>query len=104
MKMLRKILIVKIVLLVLVQSSAVLADCKSDCDVVISKADKLIRDLKEEISLHKQLEADQQKQIVSLSLQNDEKGSALASPLRNPVLVGGVGILVGIILTLVLHK
>ncbi len=80
------------------------ADCTTDCKNALNAADMLIQDLKDEISVRKNLEESQQTQIVSLTLQNEEKETALASPFRNPFIVGGIGISIGAITVLLLKK
>lgn len=83
-------------------SSSAFADCKTDCRAVIASSDKLISDLKAEINLDRQLQAAQNTQIVSLTLQNDEKANALASAFRNPFIIGGIGISIGAIAVLLI--
>ncbi len=80
------------------------ADCASDCKSALTAADRLIADLKKTIDLQHQIVTSQQNSIVTLTLQNEEKGEALASPLRNPFITITAGLLTGALLVLVLDK
>lgn len=93
-----------VILLVVVPFDLCRADCTSDCRIALEAADKLIKDLKEQVNTYDSLSKEQQKSIIELSNQNKEKGEQLSSPIRNPYLVGSIGITVGIVLTLLLKK
>lgn len=93
MKTLKRSLILTILLAVI--SSGARANCQSDCRAALAAGDRLIQDLKEEVSVQKQLQAEQQKQIVNLTVQNEEKTEQLSSVFRNPFVMGTIGFLVG---------
>lgn len=78
------------------------ADCQSDCRNALSAADTLIRDLKKEIDLCQLIVTIQQQSIVTLTLQNDEKAEQLSSAFRNPFILGGIGISMGVIAVILL--
>ncbi len=80
------------------------ADCASDCRTALSAADRLIQDLREEVTLQHSIVTTQQESIVTLTLQNEEKAEQLSSAFRNPFIVGGVCISLGITLGFILHK
>lgn len=70
-------------------------DCKAFCKTLTDKADALIQDLKDEISVHKQIEAKQTEELVNVTAMYNEKAQELASWTHNPFLLVTVGILVG---------
>jgi len=71
------------------------SDCQSKCKVIINAADKVIQDLKDEISVRKQLEAKQSEEIDNVLVMYNENREALASPLRNPIFMVLVGVVIG---------
>lgn len=79
-------------------------DCVSDCKAALSAADKLIANLKDEISTRTKLEEAQQKQIVDLSAKNEKDQVSLDSWSRNPFVIGCIGFGVGAIATAFLLK
>lgn len=103
MKRLRETFLMTVAILLLGQSSFA-NSCEVKCKDALDKADKLILNLKEEISTLKTLKDIQDDQIRNLSLQNAEKGDALASPFRNPYIMVPLGILAGGLTVLLLHK
>lgn len=94
----------KLILTLLLICNVSFADCQSDCKNALSKADKLIQDLKDQVSVQKSLVASQQDSILILTHQNDEKANALASAFRNPWIMGSLGFIAGSIAVLVLKK
>src|SRR3990167_1153262 len=96
-----KLKMILIIILAILPAVQCKADCISDCQKVISAADRLIKDLKDEINVRKKLEEAQYNQVVNLTLQNDEKAEQLSSALRNPFITIGAGILAVAILVLV---
>ena len=79
-------------------------DCKDRCQVVIRAADKVIKDLKDEVNVRKQLEAKQTEEIANVIVMINEKDQQLQSPLRNPVLMVLLGITVGVVGISLLRK
>ena len=91
MRMLRRSLII----LILTISNISFADCRSDCKIALDAADKVIANLKEEISIHKQYEEKQEAVIIDLTVSLNEKNQALEAWYRNPFVVGALGLVVG---------
>lgn len=78
------------------------ADCNQDCSKIVTSADKLIQDLKSEVSVLKQVESEQQNDIINLTVERDSDVAKLESPFRNPIILLGIGISVGAITVLLL--
>lgn len=81
-----------------------MADCRHDCDVALNSADKLIKDLKDEISVQKNIISDQQNNIIDLTLDNNKKTEQLSSVWSNPWFVGSLGFILGSTTVLLLRK
>lgn len=81
--------------MVLATAQVSLADCQSDCKKVIDASDKLIKDLQDEISVRKQLEEVQTKDIADLNVSLNDKNQELMSWSRNPYIMGLLGFVVG---------
>lgn len=91
-------------MLLCLQAGSSKADCQSDCEAVISAADKVIADLHSEVDTLTQIKDSQTKQIASLMVSEQEKTQELSSILRNPWVIGTVGFLVGGITVLYLKR
>lgn len=93
MKLLKNGLMITTILLLTGQPS--FADCQSDCKAALNSADKLIQDLKDEVSIQKQLVANQNKQVSALTVQNNEKADELTSAWHNPIYMTLLGVVLG---------
>ncbi len=87
-------------ILILIANNAFAGDsCKVDCQNALNAADKVIANLKEEISVRKQLVQKQDQAIADLSVSLNDKNQELSSWLHNPFIMVTVGVLVGGIAT-----
>ena len=80
------------------------ADCYSDCKAALDSADKVINSLKDEISTRKALEAKQKDIIASQITTINEQSQELGSWLRNPILIGILGMAVGTVTTVLIIR
>lgn len=101
MPMLRRLIL--ILSLILTTTSNSYADCVK-CDAALVKCDKLVEDLKAQISVEEQIIAKQEQHIIDLQSSVDKKNEELNSLLKNPYFIGALGIAVGALGAIYLSK
>lgn len=84
--------------------SSDLENCRSACRNALNAADKAIKDLQDDITLHVGTEKAQDDQIAALSRSLNEKNQALDAWYRNPYTDVLIGIVLGGAVTLYLTR